>query len=69
MSSQDHDALSVKDPRIASSANSTMGEDDAALAKMGYKASLARRWGQLESFAAAFCAMQVSLLIVAGGQG
>ncbi|WVQ73595.1 hypothetical protein IAR50_003174 [Cryptococcus sp. DSM 104548] len=57
MNAQDHDAISVKDPRIASSATSTMDEDEAALANMGYKASLARRWGQLESFAAAFCAM------------
>ncbi|ODO06037.1 hypothetical protein L198_01266 [Cryptococcus wingfieldii CBS 7118] len=35
MSAQDHDAPSVKDPRIASSANSTIDEDDAALQKWG----------------------------------
>ncbi|WVQ81147.1 hypothetical protein IAT38_003269 [Cryptococcus sp. DSM 104549] len=37
--------------------SSTIDQDAADLAKMGYKASLARRWGLTESFAASFCAM------------
>lgn len=50
-----NDALEERDQQ--GDFSPTLDEDAADLAKMGYKASLARRWGMLESFAASFCAM------------
>ncbi|WWD21330.1 hypothetical protein CI109_105814 [Kwoniella shandongensis] len=63
------------DVEINFDSSSILDQDAIQLASLGYKSALTRRWGQVESFAAAFCAMNfiacvrsyIFLGIAAGG--
>ncbi|KAK8844015.1 hypothetical protein IAR55_006808 [Kwoniella newhampshirensis] len=54
---RDDHARRNRDIEITYDSSSTLDQDAVQLANLGYKSALARRWGQAESFAAAFCAM------------